>query len=237
MSRFLIALLAGLACAPVGATQVLRYDTRVDVGPDGAGRAIATVALAGAAPGTLRLPLGFRQPASVADIAPAGAAVVAGGGEAGWIEVRLPEGIAPDATVGFAYPVEGLLFVPKPEPGQKATLPEGSRLLRHRFTATQEGAIGAYSLTVRLPDDVRVHRIREQTPKPGRKEFTPRVELDRFDGREGARLQIAGLRQGDRATMELEVVPARHSLAWLLALLPLAAGYLWFFRDLVAKDR
>lgn len=235
MMRVVAALALGAACAHAGATQVARYDTRVDLADDGSGRAVATVAFAGAAAGTVRLPLGFRQPAQVADVTPAGVVAVAGGGDTGWVEVRLPEGIAPDARVSFAYAVADLLFVPKPEPGQKATLPEGSRLLRHRFTSTQEGAIGAYTLTVRLPADARVHRIREQAPKVGRKEFTPRVELDRFDGREGARLQLAGMRQGDRATMELEVVPARLSLAWLLALLPIAAGYLWFFRDQVRK--
>lgn len=235
MIRALLALALGAACAHAGATQVARYDTRVDLADDGSGRAVATVQLAGAAVGTVRLPLGFRQPVQVIDVMPDGVTVVAGGGDAGWVEVRLPESIAPDAKVGFSYPVEGLLFVPKPEPGQKAMLPDGSRLLRHRFTSTQEGAIGAYTLTVRLPADARVHRIREQAPKVGRKEFAPRVELDRFDGREGARLQLAGMRQGDRATMELEVVPARLSLAWLLALLPIAAGYLWFFRDMVRK--
>jgi len=78
-----------------------------------------------------------------------------------------------------------------------------------------------------------VEKIREQLPRTKRKEFTPRVELDRYDGRQGALLQLAGVKQGDRTSMELEVVGVRRSLGWLLVGLVLAIAYLVGFRDLV----
>jgi hypothetical protein len=44
---------------------------------------------------------------------------------------------------------------------------------------------------------------------------------------------MSNLRQGDRTSMELEMVAERRSFIWLLLLLPLAVGYLFAFRDLV----
>jgi len=235
------ALLFGLcvACACAQAVEIRRYETRIDVDRDGAALATATVELAGAAAGRFRLPVGF---AKLADFrpgeAPPGAALAArSNADGAWVEVELPEGVASETTLGFSFRANGVVFVPKPETGQKATLPKGSRLLRHRFVNTQEAPIGRYAATVLFPPEVIAHRITEQAPKPGRKEFVPRVELDRFDGRQGARLQLANVRQGDRASMELEIVDERRSPVWLLLLLPLAAGYLYFFRDLVRAPR
>ena len=59
------------------------------------------------------------------------------------------------------------------------------------------------------------------------------MELGWFDGQQGALLQLSGLRQGDRTSMELEVVNERRSYGWLLVGLVLVAGYLVSFRDLV----
>lgn len=235
--RLLAIALAVFACAGAQAAEIRRYETRVDLDADGRAQATAQVELAGLAPGALRVPVGFARLEEFRAISASPGITLApgGNGDGAWVDVRLEEGAPPAATLAFAFRSNGMLFVPRPEPGQKAKLPDGSRLVRHRFVNTQEAPIGRYALTVRLPESDRVHAIREQTPKPGRKEFAPRVELDRYEGRQGAMLQLASMRQGDRATMELEVVPARRSILWLLGLLPVAAGYLWFFRDLVAR--
>jgi hypothetical protein len=234
--RSLAALLAlSAACAGASAVEIRNYDTRIDVDRDGAALASATVELAGAAAGRFRLPVGFAKISEFRPVdPPAGVTMAArGSADAAWIEVELPEGVPAELKLAFSFRSNGVMFVPKPEQGQKPTLPEGSRLLRHRFVNTQEAPIGRYAATVLFPRELIAHRITEQTPKPGRKEFIPRVELDRFDGRQGALLQLANVRQGDRASMELEVVDGRRSLMWLAALLPLAAGYLFAFRDLV----
>ena len=227
----------GLACASAGAVEIRRHETRIDVGPDGAASATTSLVLEGAAPGRLRVPLGgakVEEPRLVE--APTGTTMAAGGdADAAWIEFGLPEGVPAAPKLAFTYRSAGMLFTPVPEPGQKATLPEGSRLLRHRFVNTQEARIGHYAVTVRFPEAAIAHRINEQLPRVGRKEFVPRVELDRFEGRQGARLQASGLRQGDRTSMELEIVGERRSLVWLLLLVPLAGWYLFAFRDLVAK--
>lgn len=237
--RSLAILVLALACGAAQALEIRRYETRIDVDRDGAALATASVDLAGAVAGRFRLPVGF---AKLADFrpgeAPPGVSLAAkGNADGAWVEVELPDGVPSETTLGFSFRANGVLFVPKPEAGQKATLPKGSRLLRHRFVNTQEAPIGRYAATVLFPPEVIAHRVNEQLPRPGRKEFAPRVELDRFDGRQGARLQLANLRQGDRTSMELEIVDERRSAVWLLLLVPLAAGYLFFFRDLVRPPR
>ena len=64
----------------------------------------------------------------------------------------------------------------------------------------------------------------------------PRVRLDRTDDRQGADLQLANMKQGDRTSMVLNVVSARHSYGWLLAGLALSLAYLVGFRSLVKAD-
>jgi hypothetical protein len=235
MRQVIVVLCLWLAGA-AWSTEIRRYDTRVDLEPDGSARAEATVELKGILPGRLRIPVGFETlEAFQAGPLPGGVAMVPHSSAGiSWVEVELPQGVADSATLAFAFRSAGVAFVPKPEPGQKPTLPEGSRLLRHRFTNTHEAPITLYTVTVRFPDGSIAHRIREQLPRIGRKEVVPRVELGRFDGREGARLQFAKMRTGDRTSMELEIVPRQRSIGWLV-LLVLAIGYLVAFRDLVAR--
>jgi len=216
------------------AVDLKRYETRLDVGADGSGRAQATVEVRKAAPGRLKLPTGFAAlPDFAADEAPAGAMMTPRSADGtAWIELTLPEGVPAEFTLRFGFATPGVLAAPRPEKGQKPTLPEGSRVLRHTFVNTQDASIGRYALVARLPSGEIVHRIQEQSPAVKRKEFTPRVELDRLDGQQSATLQLSGLRQGDRTAMSIEVVPARRSPAWALMLLPLALAWLWQFKDL-----
>lgn len=232
----LATLWSGTAAA---ATEIRDYATTVDLAADGTARASAQVQITGAVPGRLRIPVGFAKLDELrAGPLPAGAALAARGTpDHAWVELELPEGTPADLSVGFAFRSNGMIFVPVPEPGQKATLPAGSQLLRHRFTNTQEATIGRYALTVRFPEGTIAHNVREQLPRPGRKEFAPRVALDRFDGRQGAMLAHTRLRTGDRTSMELEIVSETRSATWLVLLLPLAVGYLFAFRDLVQPQR
>lgn len=216
------------------AADLKRYDNRLAVEGDGNGRVEATVEVRKAQPGRLRLPTGF---ASLPDFAPgeapAGVTMTPGSAESSaWIEVMLPEGVPADFTLRFGFSAPGVLAAPRVEKDQKPTLPAGSRVLRHSFVNTQDAPIGRYALVVLLPGTDIVHRIQEQTPAVKRKEFMPRVELDRTDGRQTATLQLTGVRQGDRLAMALEVVPARRSPAWAWLLLPLAVGWMVQFRDL-----
>jgi hypothetical protein len=235
MRPFFALVALSLACASASALEIRRYETRIDVGRDGAARATAILELTGASAGRLRVPVGFAKVGEFrAGEAPAGVTMISrSSADATWIEVELPEGVPAELKLGFSFRSNGVLFVPKPEPGQKPTLPEGSQLLRHRFVNTQEAPIGRYAVMVLFPEELIAHRVNEQLPRVGRKEFIPRVELDRFEGRQGALLQMSNLRQGDRTSMELEIVAERRSFVWLLLLLPLAAGYLIAFRDLV----
>ncbi len=235
MKRILAFALMACAFGSANALEIKAYDTRLDVAPDGLAQADATLQLAGCEAGRFKLPTGFTgiENLQVKD-APAGVALkLVASKEQSTFEVELPDNVPGEAKISFAFQVPGVLYEPKPEEGQKSTFPAGTRLLRHAFVNTQSTAISKYSVQVRLPQETLVHAIREQLPKNKRKEFTPRVELNRFDGLQGARLQMAGLKQGDRTSMELEVVPEGRSFGWLLGGLVLCIGYLVTFRDLV----
>ena len=235
MNKALVLLVLLCACAGAGAVEVKEYDTRLDVTADGTAQASVALTVAGARAGRLRLPVGFAamEEFTPSDV-PSGVVLTPRASkEQSYVDIEFPNDSPADTKIGFTFRTPGVLFAPKPEEGQKSTLPAGSRVLRHSFVNTQETPIASYRLRVRLPDEAIVHMIREQLPKPRRKEFTPRVELDRFDGSQGALLQFSGLRQGDRTSMELEVVEQRRSMAWLLVLLPIALGYLVAFRDTV----
>ena len=235
MNRILALLVLACACAGAGAVEVGKYETRLDVAADGTGEANVALTVAGAQAGHLKLPVGFAAMDAFAprEVPPGVVLTPHASKEQSWIDIEFPNDAPADMKIGFTFRIPGVLFVPKPEEGQKSAFPAGSRLLRHSFVNTQETPIASYRLVVRLPDEAMVHMIREQLPKPKRKEFVPRVDLDRFDGRQGALLQYSGLRQGDRTSMELEVVGQRRSMTWLVLLLPLALGYLVAFRDTI----
>lgn len=235
MIRALLWLVVGWAGVAAGAAEFKSYDTRLEIAADGSARARVDLQLKDGVPGRLRLPVGFTALEGFQALeAPSGVTMKPlPSKDQSSVEVDLPDGVPADLKLAFAFRVPALLFEPKPEEGQKPAFPDGTRLLRHGFVNTQATPIAAYRVEVRLPPQTMVQKIREQLPRPQRKEFIPRVELDRFDGRQGAVLQLAGMKQGDRASMELEVVGDRHSLLWALVGLVLAAAYLVAYRDVV----
>jgi hypothetical protein len=235
MIRALLLLAFCGACSVAGAAEIKTYDTRLDVAPDGSAQARVDVQLTGAQAGRLRLPVGVAALDGFQALGiPAGVTIKPmPAKDQSSIEIELPENVSPDLKFGFTFKVPGVLFEPRPEEGQKPTFPEGTRLFRHGFVNTQPTPIAQYRVEVRLPQQTMVQKIREQLPRPKRKEFVPRVELDRFDGQQGALLQLTGLKQGDRTSMELEIVSDRRSYLWLVAGLALAVAYLFAFRDVV----
>ena len=100
------------------------------------------------------------------------------------------------------------------------------------FVNTGAVPIGVYELSVSLPEDRRVQKVVEQSPRPKRSEVLPRVRLDRFGEQQGATLQLAAMKQGDRTAMTLNVVPARPSYGWLLVGLLQLAVMLTLFKAL-----
>ncbi len=106
-------------------------------------------------------------------------------------------------------------------------------MLRHALVQTEPATIRRYRCEVMFPQTLRAHAIREALPKLGKKESEPRVRLGTVAGEAGARLQATSLRQGDVASMQLELVPRSRSPFWLIVGLLLSAAYLIKFRDLV----
>jgi hypothetical protein len=100
----------------------------------------------------------------------------------------------------------------------------GHRVVRHQLLNTQRAPIPRYVVDVVFPDGWRAHAIREGAP---------RVRIEEIAGARGARFEVAALKQGESATMRIEMVPVARSWSWLVVGLLLAAGYLISFRDLV----
>lgn len=233
MKRWILTLLMSSAVAQ--AAVIDRYVTRLDIGPEGAAVAQLEVSVTSCQPGRLSLPVGFGgvdAPQVLA--APVGTSLKAvPGKDSSRIDIELPDGVADTCTLKLALPVAKALGRPELAEGQKAKVAADTQVYRHVFVNTGAVPIGIYELSVLLPDDRRVQKVVEQSPRPRRSEVLPRVRLERFGEQQGATLQLAAMKQGDRVAMTLNVVPTRPSYGWLLAGLVLAAAYLVGFRSLV----
>ncbi|MBK9795010.1 MAG: hypothetical protein IPP58_00675 [Holophagaceae bacterium] len=139
------------------------------------------------------------------------------------------------ATLRFSFGLKQVFLETRLAPGEKSTLPEGSRIFRHAFVNTQEAPIGIYRLEFLFPEGLRAQAIREQLPRPKKSEVGPRVLLSKLEDRQAAILQFAGLHQGDDTSMALELVPSQRSFGWLIVGLLIGGLYLVKFKDLVAK--
>jgi hypothetical protein len=239
MNRLAACIALATACSVAHAVAVPSYVTRVDVAADGQGQAVVQLTIAEASAGVLLVPLApSLKPAGPVrlDGAPLGAQLktitIA---DRPHLELVLPEGVGQSLAVTASFPVKGVMAAPKPRAHGKRSVPEGSLLLDYSFVNTQPFTIGSYRAQVVLPEGNRVHEIREQSPKTKRTDIEPRVALNAIDGRQGALLQLGDVRQGDRASMSIEVIPDSRGWIWLTVGLLLSIGYLVGFRDLVSK--
>ena len=239
MRKFLALALLALAPAVATAAEIVTYDARVAVEPDGSGRGTATVVLSGAPAESVDVPLPPAWTGVKVGEAAEGLKVEPKGKT---VRVTLPPAAAAPAaelpsrrfTFTFDMP-EAFAKAEEAAKGEKLTLPRDSRTVKFSFVNTQATLVKAFGMLVVLPADMRFHAIREQLPKLKKTEVEPRVRLGGADGRQTALLQIANLKQGDSASMQLEAIPNRRSPLWLVAGIVLAALYLFKFRDLVAK--
>jgi hypothetical protein len=231
----LLAMCPGLA----GAAEIREYTTRLDVDAAGAGRAASTFVIAGTPSETLDVPMSHRSFANVRITdAAEGLRVEPPAAGGATLRVTLPPAAAATSRLSITFDVPEA-FDPPPDPAaaEKPTTPLESRTLRCAFVNTQSTVIKDFSFLVVLPEGSRFQAIREQLPKQKKSEAEPRVRLGGENGRQCALLRIASLRQGDATSMQLESVPNRRSLLWLLVGLILSTLYLVRFRDLVARKR
>lgn len=232
-----LALVLALAAPVCGAVEITSYDVLLRTSIDGSATAFASVGLEKAVPGPIALPLGFAGATGVKlTEGPAGTLVSAEplNGQS-IVRVVLPDGVPSVVTVGFSFPVPDAFVRQKLGPGEKPTLPGGSRLLSHVFVNSQPVPIADYTARVVFPDGLRAHAIRESLPKLGKSEVGPRVQLGEIDSRPGATIHVDRLLQGESASMKLELVSASRSPGWLIVGALLSILYLIYFRDLVAR--
>jgi len=227
MSRLLLPLL--LLGAALSAAEIQSYATRVELSPDGAGRATTTLVIAGAANETVEIPVGLKASGFLLASGPKGLSLESRGAA---VKVVLPP--EPGVwTCSFTFTATGLFTPEAVAEGEKARMPDSSRVVRTAFVHTYDDPIAAFSLEVVLPAGYRFQAIKEALPRPTKKEAEPRVRLGRADGRQTALLRATALKQGDSTSMVLEAVPSSRSLLWLVAGLGIALLYLYMFRDTI----
>lgn len=213
----LIAVVVALLAWPsaAGASGITGYTLRLTM--DGRGDAAARLDLSATlADSTLIVPLATAEGTDLRVVkAPPDATLTLSSRDGrGVLLIEMPLAArSVEITVEFGVP--GAMSVPS-----DGTL----RVLRHQLLNTQPTAITNYRVSVVFPAGWRAQAVREGQP---------RVRLGAVDGQAGATSETASLKQGDAATMRIELVERQRSFGWLVVGLLLACGYLFSFRDLV----
>lgn len=219
------------------ASEIRAYGVRVEINDDGAANGSATLRLADVEAGRITIPLGFAPVSQLRlESAPAGTAITSEerNGQT-VVALDLPAAASGETAIAFAFHVGSAFASSKLAAGQKSTLPANNRILAHTLVNTEPTAIGAYQVEFLFPEDMRAHAIREALPKLAKSETEPRVRLAEIGARNGARLRIGRLQQGDKTSMQVELRSRKRSPWWLVTGLALSILYLIQFRDLVAK--
>ncbi len=218
----------GAAAAGADTASISDYQLRLDTRTDGPSRAALTVVLDRIGNEVVVIPFPFPDLQALGLVeGPAGTTVVATpSNEQTNVTVTLPRGTAAPVTLRLSCDVDKALSDPTP----------AGRSVRLALLNSQPTTIRQVRIDVVFPAGLRGHAIREALPKPDRAEPGPRVVLEGFDGRSGARLQVDALPQGETASLRIELVSASASPGWLVVGLILSALYLRSFRDLVGRE-
>jgi len=237
MTRSLV-ILCLLLMVPVdaGAAGIRDYQLTIRTDAAGAGEAVLRVVVYNQA-SVVRIPVGYP---GVGDVriteGPAGATVSSEpAGSQTTLVLGWQPGVQGDVAVTVTFRVPSVVPEPVVKPGERPTLPQGSRTLKHAFVNTEAGAIDRYLSQVLFPPGLRAHAVREALPKLRGAEAGPRVRLGSVDAWPAATLEVTALKQGDSASMHVELTPQGRSWAWLVVGALLSALYLFYFRDLVAR--
>jgi hypothetical protein len=236
MRRLAAALVLVCGCASAARADIRTYDLRLRVGADGNADATLTLELT-AADAATRVPVGPGQVTGlIVTAGPEGTQVAsAAAGRQSVLTVTLPSGTPAPVALTIRFRVSGVLPEPVLKEGERATLPAGVRVFKYAFVNTEPAPIGHYVVEAVLPEGWRAHAVREALPKLRAGEAGPRVRLGGVDVAHGARLEVAGLAQGDSASMQVEVTRQERTWTWLVAGVLLALAYLYSFRDLVSR--
>lgn len=225
-----------LSPAVASAADIARYAVLVEADLTGRGHATATLDMLDVAGGVLEIPVGFDAVTRVQVVAapPGTQATFAASPPLSTLTVTLPAGRWSVLSVSVAFDLESVFVLPTPA-GERPTLPTGTRMFRHVLLQSRPGTIGDYVVELALPSGLRGHAVRDSAPKLRKTESTPRVQFDAVEGREGARLRVHALAQGETAVMQVELSPREWPVGFIGVGLLLSLGYLVAFRDLVRR--
>lgn len=235
-----LSLIACFVLAPVAVAaggDIRTYRVHVVAPAEGAAAVTVTATFDSVGERGVAVPVGFPGVTDLTIVdAPAGTVAVPGpvNGQT-TVRVTFPAPSAEPTSVTFRFTVPTVFVDTKPAPGERATLPDGSRLLRHAFVNTEALAIGEYRAEFVFPAGSRAHAVRESAPRLRKGEVGPRVRLADLQDGPGARLQVTRLRQGDSASMTVELIPQSRTWAFFAAGALLSVLYLIYFKDLVGK--
>jgi hypothetical protein len=230
-----LSLVLGLAAA-AEATEIRDYQLTVRTNSAGDGEAVLRLALKDPAP-VVRIPVGFARILDIrVTVGPVGAVATAeSAGTQSLLVVHLPAGLQGEVQLVVTFQAPSLVPAPAVRPGERPTLPAGTRVLKHALTNTQSDVLGHYAIRILVPSGMRAHAIREALPKLRSTEAGPRVRLAAVDQANAVTLDVTDVKQGDTASMVVELVEERRSFSWLLVGALLSAAYLFAFRDLVSR--
>lgn len=219
------------------ASGIRAYDVGVAIHDDGTAGGRAALRLEDVKAGRVTIPLGFAPVSQLRLVsAPARTAITSEERNGQTIvALELPSEAPGETAVAFTFQIGNALVSPAPVAGQKSTVPANNRIVAHALVNTEPTAIGAYQAEFIFPAGMRAHAIREALPKLSKSETEPRVRLVEIGERNGARLRTGRLLQGDKTSMQVEILPRKRSPWWLVAGVALSILYLIHFRDLVAK--
>lgn len=236
MTRVLVALcVCAWTAGSLYAADVTSYTVRLDGRAGDLVPVTLTVTYADATGTALVVPTGFATLHDVRCVScPVGTMVATKpSGAATAVMLGLPPAAAATGELTVAFTTPSPFVATTPAPGERATLPAGTRILRHAFVNTEPVSIGSYRFEAIFETGYRAHAIREALPKLRKNEAGPRARLASVAGEPGVFLQVGRLRQGESTSLNVELVPQGHSWAWMIAGLLLSVLYLVFFRDLV----
>lgn len=225
-----------LSAGPMAnAAVIASYESHLRVGSDGNGQLQSVVQIKEFAGTNMLVPVagGSCSEYQVVELPNGFQADLVGPKDQNVIAITAAEGVPADWSFSFTCKAAAALYQPKVEAGKRLELPAHSQLLKHSFINTQASVIKSYSLTVVLPEGMRVQLIKEQLPKPKKSDVLPRVRLDGYEGHQGGLLQMSEMKQGDRTSMILEVVNDERSIGWLIVGLVLAGAHMISFSNMV----
>jgi len=225
-------LLPGLPWAAAADEPPVDLRERVEYAADGSARSVLAVTAREEGIGELRLPCPFARPASCAVASGPSGLVATLGKEGGrpYIQLRMPQPFFASLTLAVEVTATGVF-----DPAEAATRDYGNITVQHLFVQTMPRLVASYALELVMPPGFVVKEVDEVFPKAKKEDTVPAFGVTlASDGRRILTQTASNLGLGDRRLLRWRICTGGPRWAVIVLFLALAAGWLYFFRDLIA---